>query len=209
VNKIPDSKNNLMEQNLPDGLVRCQQQARRGRQASGTTRKFLHEGISRKDVQIKRVISTKELRNAFAIRLRVFVKEQGVPEEIELDRDDKRAVHFLATLAGKPVGTARVVIGQGSAKIGRMAVLKSYRRKGVGRRLLTRALAAAKRRGARKIYLHAQVPVIRFYERLGFFCVGPVFDEAGIQHRKMIFGAAKRAITEKKLARQSRKQSRR
>lgn len=160
-------------------------------------------------MQIKPVTSTKELQNAFAIRLRVFVKEQGVPEEIELDQDDKRAIHLLASIAGKAVGTARVVMRHGNAKIGRMAVMKSYRRKGVGRRLLTLALAAAKHRGARKIYLHAQVPVIGFYERLGFYCVGPVFDEAGILHRKMIFGAAKRPITEKKLARQSRKQSRR
>ena len=73
-----------------------------------------------------------------------------------------------------------------SAKIGRMAVLKSYRQKSVGTVLLKRAVAAAKRRNARRIYLNAQVPVIGFYERQGFRCIGPVFDEAGIAHRKMI-----------------------
>lgn len=123
---------------------------------------------------------------AFAIRIRVFVKEQSVPAEIELDRDDKRAIHFLASESGKAIGTARVVVRYSNAKIGRMAVLKSYRRKGVGMKLLKRAVSVAKRLSARKIYLHAQVAVIGFYDRLGFRAVGPVFDEAGIPHRKMI-----------------------
>jgi predicted GNAT family N-acyltransferase len=136
-------------------------------------------------VRIKQISSDKELQTAFAIRMQVFVKEQRVPEEIELDRDDGRALHFLAWQAGSPVGTARVVMRRGSAKIGRMAVLKRYRSKGVGKKLLKRAIAIARRRGAKRIYLHAQVPVIGFYESMGFHCVGPVFDEAGIPHRKM------------------------
>jgi predicted GNAT family N-acyltransferase len=122
---------------------------------------------------------------AFAIRMRVFVKEQSVPEEIELDEDDRHAIHFLALVAGKAVGTARVVLRHGSAKIGRMAVLKSYRGERIGRKLLTRAVELATRRRARGIYLHAQVPVIGFYEAAGFRAIGPVFDEAGIPHRKM------------------------
>lgn len=139
------------------------------------------------NVQIRRVSSDREIAQAFAIRLRVFVKEQGVPEEIELDSDDQRAVHFLAVVSGRAVGTARLVIRGGSAKIGRMAVLKSRRGKNVGRKLLKRAVATAEKIGAKTIYLHAQVSVIGFYEKLGFRCVGPVFDEAGIAHRKMIF----------------------
>jgi predicted GNAT family N-acyltransferase len=125
------------------------------------------------------------LAAAFRIRRRVFVNEQGVPVEIELDRDDPRAMHFIAFSAGRPVGTARVVMRRRSAKIGRMAVLKNYRRKGIGKKLLKRAVTAARKRGARKIYLHAQVPVIGFYEASGFRCAGPIFQEAGIPHRKM------------------------
>jgi predicted GNAT family N-acyltransferase len=68
-----------------------------------------------------------------------------------------------------------------------MAVLKKHRLKGIGAALLKRSIVAAKRRGAGKIFLHAQVPVIGFYEKMGFRCVGRVFDEAGIAHRKMIF----------------------
>jgi len=139
-------------------------------------------------VTIKRVSSQVELVQAFTIRIRVFVKEQRVPAEIELDADDQRAIHFLATKSAKAVGTARVVMRHGKAKIGRMAVLRTYRRKGIGAALLKRAIAAAKRLRARRVYLHAQVAVIGFYERMGFRSVGRVFDEAGIAHRKMVFG---------------------
>ena len=137
-------------------------------------------------IQIKQISSDEAKVPAFAIRMRVFVREQRVPAAIELDRDDNRAIHFLATYDGRAVGTARVVWHHGSAKIGRMAVLKSYRGKGVGKKLLQRAVATAKKLGVRTIYLHAQVPVIEFYEKLGFRCVGAVFAEAGIPHRKMI-----------------------
>ena len=139
-------------------------------------------------IQVKQISSNEAKAQAFAIRMRVFVREQHVPPGIELDRDDKRAIHFLATLDGRAVGTARVVMDASSAKIGRMAVLKTYRRKGIGAVLLKRTVEAAKRRHARKIFLHAQISVIGFYEKLGFRCVGPVFHEAGIPHRKMILG---------------------
>ncbi len=137
-------------------------------------------------VKIKRAASQLELVQVFTIRIRVFVKEQRVPAEIELDSDDQRALHFLAIKSGRAVGTARLVMHRGAAKIGRMAVLKSYRRKGIGAALLMRAILAAKRLHARRIYLHAQVAVIEFYQRMGFRAVGKVFDEAGIAHRKMI-----------------------
>jgi len=136
--------------------------------------------------QVKQISSDEAKARAFAIRMRVFVREQRVPAEIELDDDDRRAIHFLALAGNKAVGTARVVMHGHRAKIGRMAVLKSYRGRGVGEKLLRRAIAKAKQLGARAIYLHAQVPVIGFYEKLAFCAVGPVFEEAGIAHRKMI-----------------------
>jgi predicted GNAT family N-acyltransferase len=140
-------------------------------------------------VHVKQISFDEAKARAFAIRMRVFVREQGVPAEIELDRDDRRAAHFLATIGEKAVGTARIVTRHGSAKIGRMAVLKSFRRNGGGANLLGRGFITARRLGATRIYLHAQVPVIGFYERLGFVCIGPVFDEAGIPHRKMVYKA--------------------
>jgi predicted GNAT family N-acyltransferase len=140
--------------------------------------------------RVKRVSSRQELKRAFAIRLRVFVKEQGVRAEIEMDRDDQQAVHLLAFVAGRTVGTSRVVIRGRSAKIGRMAVLKKYRGKGIGKMLLKRAVLTARRKSALKIYLHAQAPVIGFYESMGFRCTGPLFTEAGIPHRTMILTQA-------------------
>lgn len=138
-------------------------------------------------IRVEEVVSATELKRAFAIRLRVFVREQGVPQEIELDRDDRRASHFLATLQGRAVGTARLVTKNGRAKIGRMAVLKSYRGKGVGKALLKRSIESARKKKVKMIYLHAQVSVIGFYEKMGFQCVGRLFMEAGIPHRKMVF----------------------
>ena len=76
-------------------------------------------------------------------------------------------------------------MSRGGAKTGRMAVLKSYRGRGVGTILLERAIAASKRKRARSIYLHAQASAIGFYDTAGFRAVGPIFDEAGIRHRKM------------------------
>jgi predicted GNAT family N-acyltransferase len=153
-------------------------------------------------IHVNQISSDEAKTKAFGIRMRVFVREQGVPPDIELDRDDRRAIHFLASIEGKAVGTARIVVRRDSVKIGRMAVLKRFRGKGVGARLLTRALAAAHKLGARKIYLHAQVAVLGFYENAGFVCVGPVFDEAGIPHRKMVWkksiGIRNRAIRKRR-----------
>src|ERR1043166_7895758 len=136
--------------------------------------------------RIKKVCSKAELAKAFRIRLRVFVREQGVPRDIEIDNSDRDALHFLAYIDDKPAGTARLVINENRAKIGRMAVLKSFRRRGTGKRLLDRAIAAARRAGAEEIFLHAEVPFIPFYEPAGFRAIGRTFDEAGIPHRKMI-----------------------
>jgi predicted GNAT family N-acyltransferase len=127
-----------------------------------------------------------ELERAYSIRVRVFVREQGVPREIELDEDDRLATHLVAERGGKIVGTARLVMKRGEAKIGRMAVLRSHRGKGVGKELLKSAVALAKRRGAKVIFLHAQVTVVPFYRKMGFHGVGGVFLEAGIPHLKMV-----------------------
>ena len=142
--------------------------------------------------QVKQISTEEAKGRAFAIRLRVFVREQSVPAEIELDEDDRHAIHLIALASGRAVGTARIVMRRQSAKIGRMAVLKSFRRRGAGAQLLARAVLTARRRGAQKIYLHAQVPVIGFYEKMGFVCAGPVFSEAGIPHRKMVWKKAAR-----------------
>lgn len=163
--------------------------------------------VKKSAVVIKRVLSQADLVQVFTIRIRVFVREQRVPAEIELDIDDQRAIHFLASISGKAVGTARVVMRHGDAKIGRMAVLKSFRRKGVGAALLRRAILASTRLHARQIYLHAQVAVTGFYESKGFRAVGRIFDEAGIAHRKMIFEGMRREATATKQSQKPERES--
>ena len=125
---------------------------------------------------------------AMRIRFAVFVDEQRVSAELEPDEYDAVALHLLALdpRTGEAVGTARVVDkGDGVAKIGRVAVLAPYRGIGAGRALMEFALERARRAGLTLAVLDAQVPVIPFYERLGFVAEGPVFDDAGIPHRRM------------------------
>lgn len=117
------------------------------------------------------------------VRREVFVVEQGVPEEIEIDEHDPASIHFLARdAAGVPIGTARLLP---EGRIGRMAVLALWRRSGVGRALLSAAMETARARGDSRLYLHAQVHSIPFYESLGFSVFGEEFDEADIPHREM------------------------
>lgn len=125
---------------------------------------------------------------AMAIRVEVFVDEQGVPPELEPDEFDEDALHLLAVDAatGVAMGTARVVDkGNRVAKIGRVAVRESARGRGVGQTLMACALDHAARAGHTLAVLDAQVHVIPFYERLDFVAEGPVFDDAGIPHRRM------------------------
>jgi len=117
------------------------------------------------------------------VRREVFVVEQGVPEEIEIDEDDPVSIHFLACdFDGSPIGTARL-LPQG--RIGRMAVRASWRRRGVGGSLLSAAMETARQRGDECLRLHAQVHSMAFYESLGFTVCGDEFEEAGIPHREM------------------------
>ena len=136
-----------------------------------------------------RVCSTPDdLYAAMQVRFAVFVDEQRVPPELEPDEYDTGARHLIAIDAGTglTIGTARIVDkGDGVAKIGRVAVLAVHRRRGVGVALMDEALRIARDSGFTSAILDAQLPVIPFYERLGFVAEGPVFDDAGIAHRRM------------------------
>jgi predicted GNAT family N-acyltransferase len=130
--------------------------------------------------------SPADMRRAHAIRRRVFIEEQRVPEEIELDADDAQAFHALAILDGNPIGCGRMVThGASEVKIGRMAVLQEFRNTGVGADILRFLIDNARTRGFRKAILHAQLTAEGFYIKQEFLPVGGVFDEAGIAHRRM------------------------
>ena len=118
-----------------------------------------------------------------AVRVAVFVVEQGVPPELEQDEHDATALHLLATTAeGRTIGTARLL---DDGHIGRVAVMPDWRGLGLGTRLLARLIDVAQERGLDGVFLHAQCSAESFYERLGFVAEGEVFDDAGIDHRCM------------------------
>jgi predicted GNAT family N-acyltransferase len=134
------------------------------------------------------VKSWKEAKNdAFLVRQEVFIHEQGVPAELELDEYDPSAAHALAYLNGRCIGTGRLVdLGGGQAQIGRMAVLDQFRGAGTGRQILEKLVQLASSQNMKTIVLHSQVAAIPFYQKIGFEAQGPVYDEAGIPHRNMI-----------------------
>jgi len=118
-----------------------------------------------------------------AIRTAVFVEEQGVPQELEWDGLDDHAYHVMAVAAdGAPIGTGRLLQ---DGHIGRVAVLKQWRGKGVGKALLDILMVVANKMGYEEVKLHAQTRVADFYLRRGFVAQGREFMEAGIPHISM------------------------
>jgi predicted GNAT family N-acyltransferase len=117
------------------------------------------------------------------IRELVFVREQGVPFELEWDDQDSRCDHALAYAAdGSLVGTGRLLP---DGHIGRMAVLKEWRGRGVGALLLQALMEQARQRRHARVRLNAQAYAAGFYRRYGFEVAGPEFMEAGIAHVPM------------------------
>ena len=120
---------------------------------------------------------------AYPIRLAVFVHEQQVPEELELDDDDLTAWHAVVFQDGQAIATGRLLR---NGKIGRLAILREYRGLGLGSELLKTLVSYGRQEGIKQFFLHAQTSAIGFYERLSFKAIAPVFNEAGIDHIKMV-----------------------
>jgi predicted GNAT family N-acyltransferase len=117
-----------------------------------------------------------------AVREQVFVREQAVPIGLERDEFDSLCQHVVAEAAGQAIGTGRLLP---DGRIGRMAVLESWRGRGVGSALLEALLRLARDRGIRRVRLNAQSRSVAFYQRHGFIAEGEEFIEAGIPHRSM------------------------
>ena len=132
--------------------------------------------------EIKRFsVFDKELaEKAFAIRRKVFVEEQGVDAVLEYDKEES-AHHYLLLLAGKPIATARWRETEKGIKLERFAVLAEFRNRGLGEIILKEVLKDITP-SEKKIYLHAQLRAVPFYERNGFLSVGEQFTEAGLEH---------------------------
>lgn len=121
-------------------------------------------------------------QHAAPIRFTVFVEEQGVPREIELDEMDGACVHAVAFEGENAVGTGRLLP---NGHIGRMAVLRQWRGRGVGSRMLEHLIEEARSRGDREVALSAQVHAAGFYRAHGFVEEGGEYLEAGIPHQQM------------------------
>jgi predicted GNAT family N-acyltransferase len=119
------------------------------------------------------------------IRHEIFIKEQKVPEELEWDEFDQNALHAIVKQENQVIGTARLIIDNTIARIGRMAIQKEYREQGIGQKLLSILIQTAKEKGAQECILHAQTHAIAFYAKADFEPHGPIFDEAGIPHVEM------------------------
>lgn len=136
-------------------------------------------------IEISRVKSEEEMKIVCEIRMEVFVREQGVPVELEMDELDKESIHVLAYVDGVAAGCGRVHLEGEEAKIGRIAVRKANRRDGIGTGICKLLMSIAADNGVSKVYLGAQLSAIDFYAAMGFEKVGEVFLDAGIKHIKM------------------------
>ena len=140
-------------------------------------------------INVLPINNPEDLDAAFAIRRTVFVDEQRVAPEEEYDEYEVSSHHFLARADGTPCGTARWRRTSNGIKLERFAVLSAYRGQGVGKALVRAVLDdvfSQQPEPIERIYLHAQVTAMPLYASFGFVAIGPMFEEAGIQHYKMV-----------------------
>lgn len=136
-------------------------------------------------MKIKKITTTQQLEQAFTIRKKVFVAEQNVPEEEEVDSFDVldgECQHVLLIEDEIAVGTGRVRLVDEYGKLQRVAILKEYRQYGFGKVIILKLEELAAAQGATKAKLDAQVHAIGFYEKLGYSVQSEVFMDAGIEH---------------------------
>ncbi|MEK9197567.1 GNAT family N-acetyltransferase [Ureibacillus sp. 179-F W5.1 NHS] len=136
--------------------------------------------------EVKTVENEKELELAFAVRRKVFVEEQGVPEHLELDEHDATAIHFIVNDEDKTIAAARLrEIESQVGKVERVCVLQPYRGKKLGLLIMKKVEDYAIAKGWKKLKLNAQSYAIPFYEKLNYEVTSPEFLDAGIPHRAM------------------------
>jgi predicted GNAT family N-acyltransferase len=137
-------------------------------------------------VNVKVVENEKELEDAFSVRRTVFIDEQEVPEEEEIDQYEKDAVHFVSYQEGSPIAAGRFRVVDGYGKVERICVLKTARKTGAGKAIMNKIEAYASEKGLHKLKLNAQTHAIPFYSGLGYEVASEEFLDAGIPHKTMI-----------------------
>ena len=135
---------------------------------------------------VKKVDTSQELKDAQEVRRQVFTEEQGIKREMDINGLDQNSDHIIAYANNVPIGTARIRYKNGiQAKLERIAVLKRYRGRGIGKRIIAASLELAKTKGALEVILDSQQSAAGFYEKLGFRQEGAPFEEVGIPHIAM------------------------
>lgn len=137
-------------------------------------------------MEATRVTTQKQLEDAFRIRREVFVEEQGVPLADEFDEHEATADHILVYFEGQPVGTGRLRVVDGQAKLERICLLPPYRKYGLGKLIIETLEQLAREKGMTKAKLHGQTHAEGFYHKLGYETNSPVFMEDGIPHVLMV-----------------------
>jgi predicted GNAT family N-acyltransferase len=133
-------------------------------------------------VEVRVVTDNEQLKDVFDIRIRVFVNEQNVSMEEEIDEFENVSTHFLLYDQEKPVGTGRLRMVDGVGKVERICILPSHRKGGGGKLIMEKIERFAKEKGINKLKLHGQTHAEKFYKKLGYETVSDVFMEAGIPH---------------------------
>jgi len=140
-------------------------------------------------INVIKIDTEKDLDQAKKIRYDVFVVEQHVPMEEELDQFENESTHFIAFINEIPCGAARWRFTKSGIKLERFAVLKDFRRLGVGSELVTAVLTDIQNNPGshgKKIYLHSQLKAVPLYSKFGFRQIGELFQECDIDHYKMV-----------------------
>jgi predicted GNAT family N-acyltransferase len=139
-----------------------------------------------KELEIKMVSNDQQLKDAYKVRKAVFVDEQNVPMEEEIDHLEKESTHFVLYQEGTPIGAGRLRLVDGYGKVERVCILKESRVSGAGKALMGKVESFAKKQGIKQLKLNAQTHAIPFYSKLGYEIVSDEFYEAGIPHQSML-----------------------
>lgn len=139
------------------------------------------------NLEIKKVNYCQETSAIKYIRTKVFQEEQKISSSLEFDGLDETAIHLLAYVKNNPVGTVRMrQIAEHEAKIERLAVIKEFRNKKIGKKLMETSLKILAIDNYQTVVVYAQEYIKNLYMQLGFEQTGATFAEAGIAHVKMI-----------------------
>lgn len=126
-----------------------------------------------------------QIQDALKIRTEVFVDEQQISTELEFDGLDEESIHFVSYDENSPIAAGRLRTIETTGKVQRICVLKDYRGKHIGNKIMHLIHETAKKNGLKQLVLHAQESAIPFYEKLGYQISSERFMEAGIPHAEM------------------------